>query len=89
MKIVLQLRKTPCIEQLSRGFGIHHYTMTLWPDKASMKEFTKSGAHLQAMKKSASIARETRFLTLEVKKIPTWKEAIQQVNEQGRSIYYD
>lgn len=50
--------------------------MTLWNNEDELKVFAKSGAHLEAMKSSKSIAKEIRTITIETDSLPTWKEAI-------------
>ena len=52
-----------------------HYTMTLWNNESELKEFAKSGAHLEAMKKSKQIAKEIRTITIDTDTLPSWDEA--------------
>lgn len=87
MKIIKQLRTTPCVQVKSRGFWKDHYTMTLWNNHEEMKQFSVSGAHLEAMKSSKNIAQEIRTTTLESDKFPSWKEAIHLL-ESGKVIHY-
>ena len=60
LKIMGQLKSTNCKEFKKRGFWTKHYTMTLWENEADLKEFARSGAHLEAMKISNKIAKEIR-----------------------------
>lgn len=76
MYILRQLRATNCVQMKKRGFWMKHYTMTLWNNEQELKDFAMSGAHLQAMKASKSIAREIRTLTIDADVLPDWKTAI-------------
>jgi hypothetical protein len=75
-KIIKQLKSTNYKDFKKKGFWNKHYTMTLWNDENELKEFAKSGAHLDAMKSSKSIAKEIRTITIETDSLPTWKEAM-------------
>lgn len=75
LRIVKQLKSTNCKDFKKRGFWNKHYTMTLWNTDAELKEFAKSGAHLEAMKRSKQIAKEIRTITIEADALPSWKEA--------------
>ena len=65
-----------------------HYTMTLWESEEDLKAFAASGAHLEAMKKGASIAREIRTLTIDATELPDWKTAKKMLEKEGKSITY-
>jgi len=71
------------------GFGYVHYTASLWQSEEDLKRFAKSGAHLQAMKISASLAREVRTLTFAATKIPDWKEAKKLLAENGKVLVFN
>ncbi|HEY0029958.1 MAG TPA: DUF3291 domain-containing protein [Bacteroidia bacterium] len=75
LKIIKQLKATNCKEFKKRGVWTKHYTMTLWNNESELKEFAKSGAHLEAMKKSKSMAKEIRTITIETDTLPSWDEA--------------
>lgn len=87
MQIIKQLKTTDCKEFKKRGFWTTHYTMTLWNGEEELKAFARSGAHLEAMKTSAKIAKEIRTITIETDKLPSWKEA-QQLLLKGKVITY-
>lgn len=87
MQIIKQLKTTDCKEFKKRGFWTTHYTMTLWNSEEELKAFARSGAHLEAMKTSAKIAKEIRTITIETDKLPSWKEA-QQLLLKGKVISY-
>ena len=65
-----------------------HYTMTLWESEEDLKAFAASGAHLEAMKKGASIAREIRTLTIDGEQLPDWKTAKELLKKEGKGIMY-
>jgi hypothetical protein len=89
MKILQQLAKTDCVKKKSTGFWTKHYTMTLWKTEEDLKNFAKSGQHLDSMKKGGVIAKEIRTLTMDASDLPTWKEAKALLKEKGRAIRYD
>ena len=74
-KVTKQLQNTKNLEFKKTGFWMKHYTMTLWPGEKELKDFAKSGAHLEAMRISRKIAREIRTLTIDAEKLPDWKTA--------------
>lgn len=75
LKIIKQLQTTNCKAFKKRGVWTKHYTMTLWNNESELKEFSKSGAHLSAMKKSKQMAKEIRTITIDAETLPSWKEA--------------
>ncbi len=81
MHIIRQLRATNCRQFKKRGFWTTHYTMTLWNSEEELKEFARSGAHLEAMRKSAQIAREIRTLTVEGDALPDWNTAREKLQK--------
>lgn len=75
LNILKQLQTTDCLDFKKQGIWTLHYTMTLWEDEEQLKAFAKSGAHLDAMKKSATIAKEIKTITIDAEKLPDWKTA--------------
>ena len=75
MSVIQQLKSTRHKAFKKRGFWTKHYTMTLWNSEEELKAFAKSGAHLEAMKQSALIAKEIRTITIDQDHLPSWKEA--------------
>jgi len=75
LKIIKQLKATSYKDFKKRGIWTKHYTMTLWNSESELKEFAKSGAHLEAMKKSKNIAKEIRTITIDTETLPSWDEA--------------
>lgn len=85
MNILKQLKGTNCVAMKKKGFWTTHYTMTLWPTEVDLKEFSRSGAHLEAMKKSAEIATEIRTLSIDADELPSWPEAISRLRQEGQT----
>lgn len=85
--IIKQLKATNCVKYKSTGIWTKHYTMTLWNSEEDMKSFARSGAHLQAMKVSASIAKEIKTHTYTTDKLPDWKEA-KEILKDVKAIQY-
>ena len=81
LKVVRQLKNTPCVQKKTQGFWTKHYTMTMWNNVEDMREFASSGAHQQVMKDSAQIAKEIRTTRVERDALPSWKEAKQLLKE--------
>jgi hypothetical protein len=83
LKIIRQLKATSYKDFKKRGIWTKHYTMTLWNNESELKEFAKSGAHLDAMKKSKDIATEIRTITIDTDTLPSWDEA-KKLLENGK-----
>ena len=81
MRILKQMKTSGHLAFKKRGLWTKHYTMSLWPDEESMKQFARSGAHLEAMKNSAKIAKEIRTITIDADKLPDWKRAKELLKE--------
>lgn len=81
LKITKQLKATNYKEYRTKGFWTKHYTMTLWNSENDLKEFAKSGAHLEAMKSSRNIAKEIRTITIDADSLPRWEEALRLLND--------
>lgn len=75
LKILKQLKSTHCKEFRKKGIWTTHYTMTLWNTEEELKEFARSGAHLEAMKNSGKIAKEIRTITIDAEVLPNWSAA--------------
>lgn len=88
LHIIRQLKKTQCKSYKSKGFWTKHYTMSLWNSEEEMKSFATNGAHLQAMKSSAEIAKEIRTITVDCENLPSWKEA-KAMLQKGKVIRFD
>ncbi|UZR93818.1 DUF3291 domain-containing protein [Chondrinema litorale] len=81
LQILKQLKASHCKAFKKRGIWTMHYTMTLWNDESELKTFAKSGAHLEAMHKSKSIAKEIRTITLDMDSLPDWNTAKQLLKD--------
>ncbi len=76
LKIMKQMKSANIQDFKKKGFWTKHYTMSLWKNEEEMKSFAKSGAHLEAMKKSKEIAKEIRTITIDADKLPDWTTAL-------------
>lgn len=88
LKIIKQLKTTPCKKYKSTGFWKKHYTMTLWSDTEEMKNFAHSGAHLKAMKMSSKIAKEIKVVTIDCNKLISWKEAKKLIANSKKAMRF-
>ena len=88
MGIIKQLQASNYKGFKKKGFWTTHYTMTLWESEEDLKAFATSGAHLQAMKESAQIAKEIRTLTIDAEELPNWKEAIALLQTAKPIVYH-
>lgn len=77
LHILRQLKTTDCKAFKKRGIWTTHYTMTLWNNEEELRAFATSGAHLEAMKASAQIAKEIRTITIDAEALPSWHQAKQ------------
>lgn len=75
LNILIQLKATDYKGFKKQGLGKMHYTMTLWESEAQLRAFASSGAHLEAMKKAATIAKEIKILTVDAEELLDWKTA--------------
>lgn len=85
MHIVRQTKSQPGFIKLKNtGFGYDHYTMSVWQDEESLRKFARTGAHLNAMKKSGALATEIRTYNFSADTMPNWKEVRQLLKENGK-----
>ncbi|MFD2567308.1 DUF3291 domain-containing protein [Pseudotenacibaculum haliotis] len=87
LQIIKQLKTSNYKDFKKKGFWTTHYTMTLWENENDLQEFARSGAHLEAMKKSKQIAKEIRTITIETETLPSWKEA-KELLKNGKVFVY-
>lgn len=88
LHIVRQIKQTGCLIYRSTGFWTLHYTLTAWNTVEELKTFSKSGAHLQAMKHASELAKEICTLTYETDHLPDWKEAKALLKAKGRVLTF-
>lgn len=89
LKISQQAKQQEGFIQLKNtGFGYLHFTCSAWQNEKAMKEFMRSGAHLEAMKNSGSLAQEIRTYTYQTDHLPSWKEAKTLLTEKGKALHY-
>jgi len=65
------------------------YVLTVWEDSESMMKFSRSGKHLEAVKKSKELSKEIRLLHYESDTIPSDKEAKIQLEKNPKTRIYD
>ncbi len=88
LKIMKQAKNASCISLKSTGFWTTFYTMTLWESPEAMKNFARSGPHLEAMKISAAIAKEIRTLSIGSNSLLSWKEAKEKLQSSGKILKF-
>ncbi len=88
LKIIKQIKSTSCKAYKSTGLWTTHYTLSLWESREDMQAFARSGAHLEAMKQSAKIAKEIKTLAIEVSALPNWEEAKERLSNEGKCLKY-
>ena len=89
LKIVRQTRQQKgFVSMKNTGFGYMHYTLSAWESLEAMKDFARSGAHLESMQYSAKLSTEIRIYTYEGSALPSWAEAKKLVSKQGKSYTY-
>jgi len=77
------------VEIKNTGFGYLHFTLSVWESEADVKDFARSGAHLEAMKDSRKLATKIRIYTFQSEKIPDWKDAKRRLFERGKVFSFD
>lgn len=58
-----------------------YWTLTVWENKDSMKEFRNKGNHLKAMRVSKSIADELEAINWEADNKPSWDECKERLHK--------
>ena len=89
-KIVKQTRtQKGFVRMRNTGFGYLHYTLSVWESEEDVKDFARSGAHLEAMKASRSLSHEIRTYTFQTDRAPSWKEAKKLLLQNGRALSFE
>jgi len=88
LQIIKQMKLSGSLAYKSTGFWTKHYTMSLWDMHEAMKEFSRTGAHLEAIKKSIEIAKEIRVLSIEAEGLPEWKTAKARLFNEGKILNF-
>jgi hypothetical protein len=88
MRIIGQLKKSKCVTFKTTGFWTKHYTQSLWNNEEEMKNFMRSGAHLECMKKASVFAKEIRILTIDASELINWKEAKNKLKTDAKVYSY-
>ncbi|WP_409292510.1 DUF3291 domain-containing protein [Peribacillus sp. SCS-37] len=64
-----------------------YWTLTIWENKNTMKEYRNKGSHINAMKVSRKIADELEFINWEAGDNPTWDECKERLHHKyGRKL---
>ena len=89
MKITFQTRREKgFIQMKNTGWGYLHFTISAWETLEDLKRFSKQGAHLEAMKKSRTIATEVGTHTYASDVMPDWKTAKELVLTQAKIVSF-
>lgn len=88
MHIVRQIKGSQCVGLKKLGFYKKHYTMSLWRNMEEMNQFARNDRHLEAMKKTSSMASEVSTLVMEAEEFPKWKEAKSILKQKGKLLLY-
>lgn len=86
--IMKQLKTSKHAGYKNTGLWTKHYTMTLWHNAEDMQAFARGGAHLEAMRQAASLARELRTLTIQADAMPDWKTAKAMIAKDGKVMQF-
>ncbi|MDX5320877.1 MAG: DUF3291 domain-containing protein [Bacteroidota bacterium] len=76
------------VKMKNTGFGLMHYTISLWESEEDRTRFYRSGNHADAMKKSAELSSEIGTLNYSGTNFPSWKEAKKRVHAEGKVIRF-
>lgn len=88
-KIQGQAKNTAGFIQIKNtGWGKLHFTLSSWESVEAMKQFARSGAHLDAMKQSAKLSTEIRTYTYETNTLPNWAAAKALLFEKGKLLQF-
>jgi hypothetical protein len=88
LKIMKQAKNQNCLLLKSTGLWTDYYTLTNWKSMDELKKFVRSENHLQAIKKSSTIAKEILTISFETNSAISWREAKKLVTEKGKLISY-
>jgi hypothetical protein len=89
MQIVKQCQKEKGFAGIKNtGFGKDHYTMSKWETEEDRSRFYRTGAHAEAMKKSAALATELVVYSFEADEFPNWKTAKRLLKEKGKVMRF-
>lgn len=76
------------IRMTNSGFWNDHYTLSAWENEEAMKNFARSGEHLNAMKQSKSIADKLATYTYVTEIFPDWNTAKQLIHKNGKVLTF-
>ncbi len=76
------------VKMKNSGWWKLHFTMSAWDSAEAIKDFARSGAHLEAMKQSAKLSTQIRIYTYETENLPSWDEAKLLLEEKGKVLNF-
>lgn len=89
-QVMKQAQSTPgFIKMKNTGFWNIHYTLSAWENHETMQQFARSGAHLNAMKSSKSLAKTLSTYTYESETFPDWATAKKLIHANGKVLKFD
>lgn len=89
-QVMKQAQSTPgFIKMKNTGFWNNHYTLSAWENHETMQQFARSGAHLNAMKSSKSLAKTLSTYTYESETFPDWATAKKLIHANGKVLKFD
>lgn len=62
--------------------------MSLWRNREEMNQFARTDNHLEAMKRTSSMASEVSTLVMEADEFPKWKKAKSLLAQKGKLIRF-
>jgi quinol monooxygenase YgiN len=84
LRSMAQARRTPgCLSAEARSVDGVQHTLSVWQDRAALRDFMSSDAHRGAMKDFRRIATG-RTLGYENDSAPDWSKALRLLRENGR-----
>ena len=84
-KIQQQAKQSPgFIQMATTGWWKLWFTLSAWESEETLKQFARSGAHLEAMKISTQLSPELSTYTFEAAQVPDWKEAKRLLAAHGK-----
>lgn len=83
-----QMKEAKCLKYRSLKLFRVAYTMTLWRDQEHMLLFRNNGEHKKIMKDIAKIAVSAAYISYESEKKPSWRFAVNMLNEKGKKVNY-
>ena len=83
---IIQAQKAPGnLHTSTRGsLRLAFYTLTAWETNKHMRDYIRTGAHKEAMKHTAQLAKHIESSHFENETVPSWDEAIARLNKDPK-----